>query len=128
MIEAPLRFLVVEDEVILDRCLAMELEEFGFTVCGRVARGEEAVAAAVREHPDVILMDIRLAGEPDGVETARRILSIEPIPIIFMTGYSDGEAVDRARGLNPLGCVFKPIRIEKILAILAADPFLGLRI
>lgn len=128
MIEAPIRFLLVEDEVIIARSLALELEEFGFSVCGRVARGEDAIIAAARERPDVVLMDIRLAGDLDGVDTARRILSETSTSIIFMTGYSDSEVIDRAKGLNPLGFIFKPVRIEKIMAILAADPFLGLRI
>jgi DNA-binding NarL/FixJ family response regulator len=70
-------------------------------------------------------MDIRLAGDLDGVETARRILRSAPIPIIFMTGFSDSEVVDRAKGLNPLGFLFKPIRVERIASLIESIPDRG---
>ncbi len=125
MNKSPFRILLVEDEVVIARCLAVELERAGYVVCGRVTKGEAAIAAVKKDRPDVILMDIRLAGDLDGVETARRILSSAPIPIIFMTGYSDSEVVDRAKGLNPLGFLFKPIRVERIESLLESLPDRG---
>ncbi len=108
------RILVVEDEAMIALCLEMELKKAGYTLCKRVARGEEAVNAALRDLPDVILMDIRLAGPIDGIEAAHRIHDATTIPIIFMTGYPDKTIEERARALRPLGFFVKPVRVSTI--------------
>ncbi len=113
-----LRILIVEDEVLIAMYLAMELKQAGYEVCKQVATGEEAVIIAQEEAPDVILMDIRLAGEIDGIEAARQIQACSEIPIIFMTGYSNNAVEERARKLNPLAYCAKPIRIYEIQSIL----------
>lgn len=113
-----LRFLVVEDEVITAMCLEMELKRAGYTVCQRVVSGEEAVASAVQHRPDVVLMDIRLAGKLDGIEAAQEIQTATGIPVIFMTGYPDDAVIARANQLNPLGFFIKPVKIHNIQAVL----------
>lgn len=105
------KVLIVEDEVIIAMCLQMELERAGYEVSQNVLTGEEAVKFARQNPPDVILMDIRLAGKIDGIEAARQIQASGPIPIIFMTGYPDKAIEERARSLNPLGFFIKPIPI-----------------
>ena len=107
----PRRILVVEDEVMIAMCLELELTRAGYEVCQRVAKGEEAVCLAQHESPDCILMDIRLAGEIDGIEAAEQIQAFSSIPIIFMTGYPDKTVEERANVLNPLGFFVKPVRI-----------------
>ena len=118
----PLRFLVVEDEILIAMGLELELKKAGFAVCKRVTSGEEAIIAAGQEHPDVILMDIRLAGALDGIEAAQQIQSVSPTPIIFMTGYSDKDEIERAQQQQPLGLFIKPIRIQDIQSVVASIP------
>ncbi len=108
------RILVVEDEAMIALCLEMELKKAGYVLCKRVARGEDAVLTALRDLPDVILMDIRLAGPIDGIEAAHRIQAATTIPVIFMTGYPDKAIEERARALSPLGFFVKPVRLSAI--------------
>jgi CheY-like chemotaxis protein len=118
----PLRFLVVEDELLIAMGLELELKQAGFAVCKRVTSGEKAIIAAVQEHPDVILMDIRLAGKIDGIEAAQQIQSVSSIPIIFMSGYPDKEMNERVQQQHPLGHFIKPIRIQDILSVVTSLP------
>jgi CheY-like chemotaxis protein len=118
----PLRFLVVEDEILIAMGLELELKKAGFAVCKRVTSGEEAIIAAVQEHPDVILMDIRLAGTLDGFKAAQQIQSVSSIPILFMTGYPDKEVIEGAQQQQPLRLLFKPIRIQDIQSVVASIP------
>lgn len=110
----PLSILLVEDEALTAMSIKLELERAGYRVCKHVVSGEEAILAAQQESPDLILMDILLAGELDGIEAARQIGSIQDIPVLFMTGYPDKELEDRARQLNPIGCVLKPFMIRDV--------------
>ena len=107
--KSPIRILIVEDEMLTALALEMELKHAGYVVCNNVVSGEEAVASAARDHPDVILMDIRLVGELDGIEAAQRIQAAAPIPIIFMTAYKDETLTERVQQLKPLGYLSKPV-------------------
>ena len=110
----PLRVVVAEDEVIIAMCLELELNQAGYVVCQCIESGEEAILAAAEHQPDVMLMDIRLAGELDGIEAARQIQASAAIPVIFMTGYPDDDVKKRAHELHPLGFFVKPVRMQDI--------------
>jgi len=114
----PLRILLVEDEAFLAMSLEVMLTGTGYEVCQTVATGEDAVIAVQQESPDVILMDIRLAGDIDGIEAAHQIQTCSETPIIFMTGYSDNAIEERAMKLNPLAYCTKPVRIYELQSIL----------
>jgi CheY-like chemotaxis protein len=114
------RILLVEDEVIIAICLELELTQAGYTICQRVTTGEEAVACVAQETPDLIFMDIRLAGELDGVEAARQIMAMAEVPIIFMTGYPDQETEERVQQLNPLAYCLKPVLIYELKPLIEA--------
>ena len=103
------RILVVEDEAIVAENLRRDLESMGHSVAATAMDGDEAVDAAEKERPDLILMDIRLAGGSDGIEAARRILSRHSIPVIFTTAYSDASTLRRATITVPYGYLVKPI-------------------
>ncbi|MDO9577717.1 MAG: response regulator [Candidatus Cloacimonadales bacterium] len=106
--------LIAEDEVIIAQFLKMELELNGDDVCGYVASGEEAIIAAKEKDPDVILMDIYLAGEMNGIEAARNIIERKKIPIIFCTGSTEVELFERAKKLNPVAYLRKPIIVDEV--------------
>lgn len=102
------RVLVVEDEVLVARDIQARLTRMGYEVVGTVARGEDAVTTALEQLPDLILMDINLRGEMDGIEAAVQINESRSIPIIFCTAYSNDEVLDRAKITSPFGYVLKP--------------------
>jgi two-component system, response regulator PdtaR len=110
--------LIVEDEVIIAQCLKMELELMGYDVCGFVGSGEDAIRKAKEENPQIILMDINLSDEMDGVDAAKEIISFKNIPIIFCTGYGKKELMERAKKLKPLAYLRKPVIIEEVNAII----------
>ena len=115
------KVMIVEDEIIAAMALREELIQLGYDICELVASGEDALRIAEREKPEVVLMDICLRGEVDGIETARQIRARLGIPVIFLTGYPDEEVKARVEGYN--GWLAKPIdpidiaeAIEKILS------------
>ncbi len=110
----PLKVLLVEDEAIIAMRMEMELESRGYTVCQSVSNGEDAINGVRTHHPDVVVMDIRLAGRMDGIEASERILAIQPVSIIFMSGYADEAVKARAMELSPLGYLEKPINMDRL--------------
>lgn len=100
--------LIVEDEVIVAEDVRRRLEEMGYTITGVAGRGEEALTLALRDHPDVILMDIGLKGTLDGIDAAKNILAEVDIPIVFASAYSDEATLRRVKTIDPYGFVLKP--------------------
>ncbi|MCD4818396.1 MAG: response regulator [Candidatus Cloacimonetes bacterium] len=113
-----IRILIVEDEVIIAQSLKLELENEGFEVCSFVASGEEAISEAKEKKPDVILMDIHLFGEIDGIEAALEIIAYKKNPIIFMTGYSESNIFVRAQKVNPIAYLHKPVEIYNLKPVI----------
>ncbi|MCF7813747.1 MAG: response regulator [Candidatus Cloacimonetes bacterium] len=116
--EEKIKLLIVENEGIIAHYLKLELELEGFDVVGFVASGEEAVKLAAFHLPDIVLMDIKLAGKIDGITAADIISENLQIPIIFMTGYSRFEITQRAKELNPLVFFDKPVSVEVIKSLI----------
>ena len=111
--------LIVEDEVLVGMMLARKIERFGFTVCGVVGTGEEAVSAVRRHRPGAVLMDVSLGGPMDGIEAGREIRKRSAVPIVFFTGYHrDKELLARAEAIRPLAVLDKLGPIEQIAAVL----------
>jgi diguanylate cyclase (GGDEF)-like protein/PAS domain S-box-containing protein len=102
------RVLVVEDEVLVARDICARLERMGYDVVGNAARGEDAIKLAFEESPDLVLMDINLRGDMDGIEAAIKINESRSTPIIFCTAYSNDEVLARAKITSPFGYVLKP--------------------
>ncbi len=113
-----IKILIVEDEAIVARCLSMVLELEGYEVCDYVATGKEAIQKSIEQNPDLILMDINLRGEMDGITAMENIRRQQKIPVIFMTGYSGLEYSVRAEKLQPLAYFKKPIEVELITPVI----------
>ena len=90
--------------------LVQQLRAMGHEVVGSVHRGEDALALAERHQPDLVLMDIKLAGELDGISTAAQLRSRMGIPVVFVTAYTDTLTTARAKRARPLGYLLKPVR------------------
>ncbi len=113
-----LRILIVEDEAIIAISLEHNLRSLGHTVCAKASSGAEAIEHVKAEMPDLILMDISLNGNKDGIETAIEIKSMYPIPIIYLSAYSDRETVRRAKASMPFGYLVKPIDFKELEILL----------
>ena len=109
--------LVVEDEQIVALDLEMFLGTMGYDVA-LATTGEGAVEAAGRLKPDVVLMDIRLDGDLDGIQAAERIRKEAEIPVVFLTAYADHQTIERAAQVDPSGYIVKPFSEKDLAAIL----------
>ena len=105
---AKANILIVEDDFVIAKVLAESLQELGYQVAGIVSTGEEAVERAAKVHPDLVLMDIRLKGEMDGIEAGEQISGELHIPLVYLTAYSDERTVERAKITEPYGYLIKP--------------------
>lgn len=102
------RILVVEDKSIVARDIATSLEDLGYEVLGIVDNGKEAISKTLMLRPDLLLLDINIKGEMDGVEVASKINDQFSVPIIYLTAYSDTATLDRAKQTNPYAYIVKP--------------------
>ncbi len=103
-----IRILVVEDETVVARDLQTRLARLGYTVVDTTARGDSAIVLAEQHNPDLVLMDIRLQGEIDGITAADVIRSRYHLPVVYLTAHADELTIDRARATEPFGYILKP--------------------
>lgn len=106
--------LVVEDEKIIALDLQRRLEKFGYTVVALASDAESALQLAREHRPDIVLMDIMLGGERDGVDAAIAIREELEIPVVFLTAYADERTVERAKQAEPVGYVLKPFKEREL--------------
>lgn len=110
----PVSILVVEDESIVAMDIRACLAGHGYLVAGCVPSGEEAVALVAKSRPDLVLMDIRLQGEMNGIDAARRIMESYQVPSLFLTSYVDREILAQAKGIGAVGYVLKPFEDREL--------------
>jgi chemotaxis response regulator CheB len=110
--------LIVEDERIVALNLEKQLNDIGYRVVGSVASGEEALCLAAAALPDVVLMDIQLAGKMTGTEAGEALWTQLGVPIIYATAYSDEKTLADSRASMPYGLVVKPYRASQLHATL----------
>jgi PAS domain S-box-containing protein len=108
--ESNIRILVAEDELIIAKGIEKRLAALGYEVIDAVPTGEEAVIKVLETLPDLVLMDICLQGEMDGVTAAERIRAEADIPVIYLTAYADSDTLARAKITEPFGYIVKPFQ------------------
>ncbi|MBC8218989.1 MAG: response regulator [Proteobacteria bacterium] len=108
------KIFIVEDEAIVAESLNDQLEALGYIVTGKAPSGEEALRNIKNNLPNLVLMDIMLEGEMDGVETAQQIRELYGIPVIFLSAYSDSETLGRAKLTEPFGYLIKPYKDREL--------------
>jgi two-component system, response regulator PdtaR len=102
------KVLIVEDDKLIAHIEQWRLLKLGYDVCGSAGTGTEALNCVAKMRPDVVLIDISLKGEIDGIETALKIKKDFNIPIIFVSAHFDGATIDRAKAIHPEGFIKKP--------------------
>lgn len=108
--------LIVEDELLIAKNTAKKLNNFGYNVIKIVSNGQAAIDCVNLEQLDLVLMDIAIKGEIDGIETASQIKSISDVPIIFTTAYANDETLDRAAETGCYGYLIKPYKEQELHA------------
>jgi PAS domain S-box-containing protein len=108
------KILIVEDEAIISKNLQMRLEKQGYIVPSAVATGEEAIKISGEDNVDLVLMDIVLPGEMDGIEAADQIRSRFNIPVIYLTAYADETILEKAKITEPFGYIIKPFEDREL--------------
>src|SRR5438477_8576778 len=108
------RALIVEDEILIAEELKERLSRLGFSVIAAVDSAEEGIAIATRERPDLVLLDIRLKGEKDGVQAAKEIRQQVNVPLVYLTAHSDRLTVDRVKETEYDGFLLKPFREREL--------------
>jgi len=106
--------LIVEDDLILNLLYESFLEKMGFETHGELVYGKTAVDMTRKINPDVILMDIALEGDMNGIEAAQKIREFSDVPVIFITGNSDPEHKDKAMTTTESYYLVKPIELEDL--------------
>ncbi|HVN22615.1 MAG TPA: PAS domain S-box protein [Syntrophorhabdales bacterium] len=110
------RILIVEDEGIVARETEYRLKDLGYNVCGIASSGPEAINKAEKGHPDVVLMDIMLKGEMDGIEAAEQIHANLGVPVVYVTAHADETTLQRAKRTEPMGYLLKPFNERELHA------------
>ena len=108
------RILVVEDELIVAENIKKILEDMGYTVTGLATSGIEAINIAEEDRPDLVLMDIVIQGEMDGIDAANKIRSRFGTPIVYLTAYADDKTLERAKISEPFGYIIKPFEDREL--------------
>jgi CheY-like chemotaxis protein len=126
---APPRILIVEDEVLVARDLARRLTRLGYRLAGFAATAAEAVSHARELRPDVVLMDIHLRGDMDGIEAAQVIGAWAPIPVVYVSAYADPATAARIQEAGAAGYLQKPVAdwtlaqtLGRVLSFSPQDP------
>ncbi len=110
------KILIVEDEGIVARETELRLKDLGYIICGLAASGADAIKKAEKARPDVVLMDIMLKGEMDGIEAAEQIHSKLSVPIVYVTAHADETTLQRAKRTEPMGYLLKPFNERELHA------------
>lgn len=112
------KVLIVEDDLILNLLYESYMEKLGFETEGELVYGKTAIEMARKVEPDLILMDISLEGDMDGIEAMLEIRKFSSVPVVYITGNSDKAHQERAKATNYTDYLIKPIEFNELKACL----------
>lgn len=110
------KILIVEDEKVVAMDIKRRLENLGYYITDMISTGEKSLESVAKKPPDLVLMDIKLGGEMDGIETAHLIRKQFHVPVIYLTAYYDEEILERARKTEPFSYILKPFHDQELHA------------
>ncbi|MBV5299203.1 MAG: response regulator [Rhodoferax sp.] len=113
------KVLIVEDELVVARDIEQQLHELGYQPVGIVTHGEQAIKLAAELRPDLVLMDIQLVGEMDGIAAAQIIRTRFALPVVFLTAFTADDVLERAKLTEPFGYILKPFSERELRTVLA---------
>ncbi|MEX2632845.1 MAG: response regulator [Balneolales bacterium] len=106
--------LIVEDDMLLSLLLAKQVKRLGYEVISRATSGASAINKVKDFNPDIIIMDIKLEGDLDGIDAMNSIRTFSDAAFFYITGNSDPETITRAMKTNPVVYLIKPIELNKL--------------
>lgn len=109
-----IKVMLVEDDWIIAKEISYSLQDLGFEVAGIFESGEESLKQVKQLQPDVVLMDIDLSGEINGIETAHRLKQLSSVPCIFLTALADHQTIEKAKLAEPYAYLVKPVKPESL--------------
>ncbi len=109
------RIIIVEDDLILSLLLEKQIQRLGYEVAAKIDNGEEAVEKIRKDNPDLVLMDIKLVGEMDGVEAIHHVRKFSDVPVLYLTGNSDEITKKRAKATKPIAYMVKPVDMTLLM-------------
>lgn len=115
------KILIVEDERIVARDIQQTLKDLGYDAFAIASSSEEAIARASERCPDLVLMDIRIKGKEDGIETAEILKARFGVPIVYLTAHADEGTIDRAKKTEPYGYLLKPLKSAELRSVVAVS-------
>jgi YesN/AraC family two-component response regulator len=113
------KILIVEDERLVAQHISQLLKDADYDICAIASDGGTAIKKIVELGPDLVLLDIRIKGETDGIEVGEHIQHFYDIPILYLTAFSDSDTLKRVKVTNPLGYILKPFRSEQLLSAIS---------
>lgn len=116
--EGDIKILIVEDDAIIAMDMEQILRRKGYNVVGRADRGEKALSAVDEKKPDIVLMDINIKGNIDGIAVAKKLLDELHMKVIYVTAYSDMTMKERAFETEPIGYLVKPLRESELIGMI----------
>lgn len=108
------KVLIVEDEVIIALYIKKQLESLGYTITDLVSSSEEALSSFIQNTPDIIIMDVKIEGDLNGIEVVLEIRKTSKIPVIFLTGNSDNKTIKMIERLENYFLLVKPVTKEEL--------------
>ncbi|MBN2735068.1 MAG: response regulator [Methanomicrobiaceae archaeon] len=109
-----LQILIVEDEAVVAMSIKQLIGIYGYSVAGVASNFSDAVRIAEEKLPDLVLMDIKIKGNKDGIEAANKIKEICGASVIFLTAYSSKETIDKCMSVNPSAYIVKPFKEQEL--------------
>ena len=106
--------LIVEDDEDIAETLSEALQQLDYDVAAAVTNGADSIAIVQNKAPDIVLMDIEIMGDMDGVQTTEEILSRCEVPVVYLTGMTDDETLEKVKKTNPYGSIVKPFEITEL--------------
>ena len=116
--ERLVNILIVEDDAIIAMDMEQVLSRKGYNVIGIIDRGEKVLPAIDKKQPDIVLMDINIKGNADGVDVAKKLLDELGLKVIYVTAYSDVNMKERAFMTEPVGYLIKPVRESELIGMI----------
>jgi len=119
----PIKILIVEDETLIAASISIELDELGYEVAGVATRGKQAIAFCEETPPDIVLLDVQLKGDMDGIAVGHHLREHYHIPLIYLTANTDQATFDRARDTLPYAFISKPhkkVDLQRALELVAS--------
>jgi len=114
------KIILVEDELIIAASIAKELRRAGYDVVGIACSAEQALAVIEEKIPQLVLMDVRIKGPVDGIQTAQQIATNFSIPVIFMSAQGDRDTLDRAKAVGAFAYLTKPVARDALMSAIEA--------